>query len=33
MLKPYAKSTITKKYRATGVPSDVISSVRDYIND
>jgi len=32
MLKPYAKSTITKKYKATGVPSDIISSVRDYIN-
>ena len=32
MLKPYAKSIITKKYRATGVPSDVISAVRDYID-
>lgn len=32
MLKPYARSTITKKYRATGVPSDIISTVKDYID-
>ena len=32
MLKPYARSTITKKYRATGVPSDTISTVKDYID-
>ena len=32
MVKPYAKSTITKKYRGTHIPSDVISTVRGYLN-
>lgn len=32
MLKPYARSTITKKYRATGVSSDAINLVKDYID-
>lgn len=32
MKKPYARSTITKKYRATGVPSDTIDQVKDYID-
>ena len=32
MLKPFARSTITKKYRATRISSDIISTVRDYLN-
>ena len=32
MLKPYAQSTLTKKYRATGIAKDIIESVKDYID-
>lgn len=32
MLKPYAESTLKKKYRATGIDPDVILQVQDYID-
>ena len=32
MLKPYARSTLNKKYRATGVNADILWEVKDYID-